>query len=59
MLYSDYLDLKESQRKKIDVKVVDVVNYDYSKDDLWNKLNKLSTTAYKNLKKREFTLRNK
>ena len=42
-----------------EVKNVDVDNFDYSSDDKWQQLKAISVKAYKELKKREFELRNK
>jgi len=45
-------------RESINVKDVDVDNYDYSDDETWQLLRKESLKAYKKLKEREFNLRN-
>lgn len=40
------------------VKKVDVPEFDYSHDKLWNELKAESVKAYKKLKEREFEIRN-
>jgi len=45
-------------RESINVKDVDVDNYDYSDDEIWRILKKESRKAYIKLKEREFNLRN-
>ncbi len=47
------------QPSDYEVKNVDVDDFDYTNDDVWQKLKKESVKAYKALKKREFELRNK
>ena len=45
-------------RLVINVKDVDVDDYDYSDDETWQLLKKESRKAYTKLKEREFNLRN-
>lgn len=45
-------------RESINVKDVDVDDYDYSDDETWQLLKKESRKAYTKLKEREFNLRN-
>lgn len=45
-------------REGINIKTVDVDNYDYSDDDKWKILKNESSKAYKKLKEHEFNLRN-
>ena len=57
MRVDDYFNLSNEQRDKIDIKTIDVQNFDYSEDEQWQALKKKSLKAYKDLKKREFELR--
>lgn len=58
MTVEDYFNLTAQQRDKIDIKTIDVRDFDYSEDEQWKALKKKSLKAYKDLKKREFELRN-
>ncbi len=53
-----YAKIPRELRLEINVKDVDVDNYDYSDDEKWQLLKKESRKAYKKLKEREFNLRN-
>lgn len=57
MAEEDYQSLPEQYRNFMEIQVIDVEDYDYSEDELWNELKKKSVKAYKDLKKREFDLR--
>ncbi len=52
-------DLKKLNKQGIryDLKLVEEDSFDYSKDDVWQRLKSESSKAYKKLKKREFDLR--
>jgi len=52
-----YRELDEQLRSNLDVYRVEVVNVDYSHDELWSSLKKESTKKYKELKNREYDLR--
>ena len=54
-----YLSLNEDVRSNIDIHRIEVVNEDYSHDELWCKLKSESTKKYKQLKDREYDLRHK
>lgn len=56
MLKIDFEALPKEIRAKMMVEVVEV-DFDYSKDELWNDLAKKSKEAYRALKEREFKLR--
>ena len=58
MNVTDYFNLEAEQRNLIDIKAIDVPEFDYSDDEQWLALRKKSTKAYKDLKKREFEIRN-
>jgi hypothetical protein len=58
MSTEDYFNLSAEQRASIDIKTIDVPEFDYSGDEIWQGLKKKSTKAYKDLKKREFEIRN-
>lgn len=57
MMEDDYKNLPPEYREQIEIKSIDVDNFDYSDDVLWQKLKKESLSAYRALKKREFKLR--
>ncbi len=57
MMEEDYKNLPPEFRDKIEIKTIDVDDFDYSQDELWQLLKKESTKAYKKLKDREFKLR--
>lgn len=59
MYLIDYQNLSPEDQKTIDIKAIEPEEYDYSGDEQWLALKKKSTKAYKNLKKREFEIRNK
>jgi hypothetical protein len=44
---------------KYTVKTVDESDFDYSKDEAWQRLKSESSKAYRKLKQREFELRHK
>ena len=44
---------------RYNLKTVDVPDFDYTQDDIWQRLKSESSKAYRELKKREFELRNK
>lgn len=56
MLESDFKALPADVRKQMRIEVVEV-EFDYTADELWQKLSKASREAYKALKEREFKLR--
>lgn len=56
MLESDFKALPANVREQMRIEVVEV-DFDYSGDELWQKLSKASREAYKALKEREFKLR--
>ena len=53
-----YAKIAVDLRESINVKDVDVDEYDYSDDEKWQMLKKESRRAYVKLKEREFKLRN-
>jgi len=59
MYLSDYQNLSPGAQQTIDIRVIEPEEYDYSGDEQWLALKKKSTKAYKDLKKREFEIRNK
>ena len=59
MYLIDYQNLSPEDQKTIDIKVIEPEDYDYSGDEQWQGLKKKFTKAYKDLKKREFEIRNK
>ena len=54
-----YQDIPPELREGIEIRVIDVVDFDYTKDELHKDLKKKSDKAFKELKKREFYLRHK
>ena len=59
MYLEDYQRLEQYQQDTIDIKAIEPEDYDYSDDEQWVGLKKKSVKAYKDLKKREFEIRNK
>ena len=59
MYLIDYQNLSPEDQKTIDIKVIEPEDYDYSGYEQCQGLKKKSTKAYKDLKKREFEIRNK
>ena len=57
ILESDYLLIDKEVRDRMNIKIIEPKDFDYTFDDKWNGLKKESTKAYKELKKREFELR--
>ena len=57
MYKEDYDTLDKKVTDKIEVKTVDIEDFDYSHDDIWKDLKTKSNKAYKALKNREFELR--
>ena len=57
MLTEDYFNLPNEVRLRISINTVDVKDFDYSFDERWQLLKKASNKAYKDLKKREFEIR--
>lgn len=57
MSVEDYSDLPPELRHVMEIKTIDVEGFDYSFDELWQKLKKESDKAFKQRKKREFELR--
>ena len=56
---SDYFKIPKEVRERTEIKTREPKAYDYSHDEIWQELKKKSTKAYKELKKREFEIRNK
>jgi hypothetical protein len=59
MLENDYQTLSNELRSKMELLSVDVKDFDYSGDEIHQELKKASNKAYKDLKKREYELRNR
>lgn len=59
MSKESYFNVPEEHRLEMEVKNVDVDNFDYSGSDLWNAQKKVSDKEYRKLKKIEFEIRNK
>ena len=47
MMSEDYHELPDYVKSNIEIKVVDVKDFDYSGDETWQQLNKESNKAYK------------
>lgn len=58
LIEEDYLLLPPEVRERIVIKYNEPKQYDYSTDEIWRGLKEKSTKAYKELKKREFEIRN-
>ena len=54
-----YKELNERTRELIEIKNVEVEDFDYSQCETWQKLKKESVKAYKDLKNHEYNLRHK
>jgi len=59
MALDHYWDIPMELRKGIEVKTIDVENYDYSDSDLWIAQKKKADKEFRTLKKIEFEIRNK
>ena len=57
MLKDDYMEVPPEVRQRMEIMYVDVEGYDYTHDELWNKLDAESKKAYNAKLKREFQLR--
>lgn len=53
----DYLLIPKEVRDRMEIKVIEPKDFDYSQDDVWRGLKKKSDKAYKELKKREYEIR--
>lgn len=58
MMEEDYQNLPPDVRETMEIKNIDVDDFDYSDDEQWRELKKDANKAYKKLKKREFEIRN-
>ena len=52
-----YKELDEQTRERMDIVKVEVKEFDYSTDELWQSLKSESVKSYKKLKEREYNLR--
>lgn len=57
ILEEDYLKIPKEIRDRINIKVIEPKNFDYSISEEWNLLKKESSKAYKKLKDLEFKIR--
>jgi len=53
-----YHSLDEQTKEHIEVRTVDITDFDYSASELWQSKKKASDKAFKELKKEEFNIRN-
>ncbi len=59
MSVEHYKEIPPEYREEIEVRTIDVDNYDYSDSDLWTAQKKKADKEFKKLKKIEFEIRNK
>jgi|TARA_R110000823_G_C15486980_1_gene451462 hypothetical protein len=59
MSVDHYREIPPEYRGEIEVKTIDVENYDYSTSDLWTAQKKKADKEFRTLKKIEFEIRNK
>ena len=57
MMEEDYNEVPPHIRQRMEIQYIDVDDIDYSHDELWCRLDREASKAYKEKKKREFDLR--